>query len=376
MPQDEIAAAAAETGDPFTFGLAELLYLLVLTAAAIILGLIAHRIIFGILKRVTDRTPNVVDSALVQYSRRPAMLLLPTLAVMVVSPALPLTASVLIVVRYGVALLLIASGAWLLASASRVIEDLLGLKERVAQADNLAARRILTQVRVLRGTLTTIIWIIAGASILMIFPPVRQLGASLLASAGIAGIAVGFAAKPVLQNLIAGIQVAWTQPIRLDDVVIINGEFGRIEEIRLSYVVVRVWDLRRIIVPLNWFIENPFQNWTYQTAEIIGSAFFVVDYAVPVEEIRAELKRVVEESGLWSGTAIALHVTDVTEDGVQLRAIMSARDAGTAWDLRCLVREKLLNFIREKYPHTLRKVRIDMQGFPAQQLPPAAAPSI
>jgi small-conductance mechanosensitive channel len=228
---------------------------------------------------------------------------------------------------------------------------------------------VMTQVRVFRGSMGVLIWILALAAMLLTIPGVRELGAGLLASAGLAGIVVGFAARPVLSNLLAGLQIAMTQPIRMDDVVIIEGEFGRVEEIRTAYVVVRLWDLRRMIVPLTWFIENPFQNWTYISAEIIGSAFFIVDYTVPVEPIRQELKKIVESSPLYSGKVCALHVTEITEHGMQLRAIMSAHDAGAAFDLRALVREQLMEFIHRNYPQSLRRVRAQLQDFPDLGLP-------
>ncbi len=341
---------------------AQWLYAAGLVIAAILAGFIAHRVLFALGRRVVGRLPSRLDDALLRYSFRPAGLLFPALAVLLVVPLLNLTPGIVAVTRHGVGLVMIAAGAWLLVSLSQILEDVLSLKYDIAAADNAQARRVMTQARILRGALGVLIWIIAAASMLMTFDGVQELGASLLASAGLAGIAVGFAAKPVLSNLIAGIQIALTQPIRLDDVVIIDGEFGRVEEIRTTYVVVRLWDLRRMIVPLTWFIENPFQNWTYTSAEVIGSAFLVVDYTVPVEEVRAELKRIVEAAPEYSGTACALHVTEVTGQGVQLRAIMSARNAGAAFDLRCKVREALVAMIREKYPHALNRLRVEFDS--------------
>ena len=368
MPQD---VPAPETVELAT---STLLLWTLLPIGAVIAGLILHRILFTIGTRVTDRTPTKIDGALLRYSRRPALLLLPALALLFTIPLMQLPAQAGGIVRHGVTLILIGAAAWLLVSISSIIEDVLGAKYDVTVSDNLVARRVMTQVRVFRGSIGVLIWILAIASMLLTIPGVRELGAGLLASAGLAGIVVGFAARPVLSNLLAGLQIALTQPIRMDDVVIINGEFGRIEEIRTAYVVVRIWDLRRMIVPLTWFIENPFQNWTYTSAEIIGSAFFIVDYTIPVEEVRHELKRIVEASPLYNGKVCALHVTEVTEHGMQLRAIMSARDAGAAFDLRALVREKLMEFIRAKYPHTLRRVRADIQGFPEIGVPGAGPP--
>jgi small-conductance mechanosensitive channel len=196
---------------------------------------------------------------------------------------------------------------------------------------------------------------------LMTFPTLRQVGTSVLASAGLAGLVVGFAARPVLTNLIAGVQLALTQPIRLDDVVIIDDEWGRIEEILSTYVVVRLWDQRRLIVPLSYFVENPFQNWTRTSADIVGTAFIYVDYSVDVERVRHELHRNLKDMSQWDGRAWALQVTDLTERTMQLRALMSAADAGLAFELRCTVRERLVDFIRRNYPRGLPRVRADVQ---------------
>jgi small-conductance mechanosensitive channel len=240
-----------------------------------------------------------------------------------------------------------------------IVDDFVGSKYRVDVRDNLSARRIHTQARVLRQSVTVLVVIVAASAMLMTFPQVRQLGASLLASAGLAGIVVGFASRPVLQNLIAGVQIAITQPIRVDDVLIVDGEWCRVEEITSTYVVMRIWDQRRLIVPLNFFIENTFQNWTRTSAEILGTVFLWVDYTVPVEEIRQELHRLLQETELWDKRAWGLQVTDATERTVQIRALMSSADASAAWDLRCMVREKLIEFIQQRYPGALPRVRAD-----------------
>jgi small-conductance mechanosensitive channel len=195
---------------------------------------------------------------------------------------------------------------------------------------------------------------------LMTFPAIRRFGASLLASAGVAGLIVGLAARETISSLLAGIQVALTEPIRLDDVVIVEGEWGRIEEIRMTYVVVRIWDERRLVVPLSYFIEKPFQNWTRKTANILGTVFLYVDYAVPVDEVREQLHRILKDSGLWDGKVWNLQVTDATERTMQLRALMSAPDSSTAWDLRCDVREKLIEFLQREYPGSLPVTRAEL----------------
>lgn len=194
---------------------------------------------------------------------------------------------------------------------------------------------------------------------LMTFPAIRQIGAGLLASAGLAGLIVGMAMKNTLSSLIAGIQIAFTQPIRLEDAVVVEGEWGWIEQIEMTYVVVRIWDLRRLILPLSYFIEHPFQNWTRQSADLLGAVTLNVDYTVPVEEVRKELRRIVESTDKWKGEVCALQVTDADKQTIQLRALVDARDSGTAWDLRCYVREKLIQFLQDKYPHALPRLRAE-----------------
>src|SRR5690606_36653014 len=192
----------------------------------------------------------------------------------------------------------------------------------------------------------------------MLFEDVRRIGISLFASAGVAGIIIGFAAQRIIGTVIAGIQIAITQPIRLDDVVIIEGEWGKIEEITLTYVVVHIWDKRRLIVPTTFFFEKPFQNWTRTTSEILGTVFIYTDYNVPFDELRNELTRLLESSPLWDRKVNVLQVTDAKERTVEVRALMSAKDSGTAWDLRVFVRENLIKFLQKNYPGSLPKTRI------------------
>jgi small-conductance mechanosensitive channel len=193
----------------------------------------------------------------------------------------------------------------------------------------------------------------------MTFPAIRQLGTSVLASAGIAGLVLGVAMKSTLSNFIAGIQIALTEPIRIEDVVIVAGEWGWIEEILTTYVVVRTWDLRRLVVPLSYFIENVFQNWTRQTADLLAYVYIYCDYTTPVEDLRQEFRRVLESSPLWDRKVCVLQVSDSSEHAMQVRALASAADASKAWDLRCYVREKLIQFLQEKYPASLPLSRVD-----------------
>jgi small-conductance mechanosensitive channel len=195
---------------------------------------------------------------------------------------------------------------------------------------------------------------------LMTFERVRQLGTTILASAGVVGIVVGMAAQRTIATFIAGLQIAITQPIRVDDVVIVENEWGRIEEITLTYVVVKIWDLRRLIVPITYFIESPFQNWTRTSADILGTVFVYTDYNVPVDAIREELHNILKKSEHWDGKVCVLQVTNASERTIELRALMSAADASAAWTLRCEVREKILEFIKRKYPQALPRMRAEL----------------
>jgi small-conductance mechanosensitive channel len=258
-------------------------------------------------------------------------------------------------------LLTIFSVAWLVVKLSYVGESLILMQYKVDVTDNLQARRVHTQIQILKKVVIVIVGIVALATMLMTFEKVRQLGTSILASAGIIGIIVGIAAQRSIATLLAGLQMAITQPIRLDDVVIVEGEWGRIEEITLTYVVVRIWDLRRLIIPMTYFLEKPFQNWTRVSAELLGTVFLYVDYTVPVHAVRTELHRILENSKLWDGRVCVLQVTNATERTVELRALMSAPDSSSAWELRCEVREKLIEFVQKNYPDGLPKVRGELR---------------
>jgi len=219
---------------------------------------------------------------------------------------------------------------------------------------------VYTQVRVLGRVGKAIIAVFALASMLMVFDSVRQFGTSILASAGIAGIIVGFAAQRSIATLLAGFQIALTQPIRLDDVVIVDNEWGRIEDITLTYVVVRIWDERRLVVPITHFIERPFQNWTRSSSDLLGSVFLHVDYTVPLGALREELDRILAASPHWDGKVKVLHVTDARERTLELRILASAPDAPSTWNLRCEVREKLVAFLQARYPQCLPRVRAEL----------------
>jgi len=263
--------------------------------------------------------------------------------------------------RHFTTIAIIATFTWLGLRVIGAGQQIILQRHPVDVSDNLAARSVQTQTRVLVQTLGFFVILFGLSAILMTFPGARQFGTSLLASAGLAGLAVGFAAKPVLGNLIAGLQLAFTQPIRLDDVVIVENEWGRVEEITGTYVVIRIWDDRRLIVPLQYFIEHPFQNWTRKTSNLIGSLFIWVDYSMPLAPLRQELESLCAQSpNLWDGKVCVLQVTDATEKAIQLRILVSTKDSSSNWDLRCFVREKLINFISLNHPECLPQLRANL----------------
>lgn len=330
--------------------------------AALVLGLLISWIVFALLRRLTRRHPVAAD--LVRRGGHPVQWFIPLLLLSIaLHTGLQNQARSTVPVELFSHLLLIALIAvftWLVVRCIGVVEAVTAGQYRVDVADNLHARRALTQVRVLGRTVKIILVLIGIAVALLTIPGVRQIGTSLLASAGVAGLAVGLAARPVLSNLIAGMQIALTQPIRLDDVVIIETEWGRIEEITATYVVVHLWDERRMVVPLNWFMENPFQNWTRQNATLLGAVYLWLDYRLPLEPLRAELRRVCEAAKQWDGNVCVLQVTDANDHSMQIRALASAGNSSLSFDLRCVVREGLIAFIQREYPDGLPRVRAEL----------------
>lgn len=326
----------------------------------LLVGFLVHAVLFSVGARLARRTGGPVDELLVSHSRRPARLLIPLAFAMVAWRSVPRDAAWAVSGERLLGMLFIVGIAWLLIAMSKLLADWVALRFPVDVAENLQARRIRTQAQIFRRTASTIIAALAIALILMKIPGVENVGASLLASAGIAGIVVGMAARPALSNLLAGLQLALTQPIRLDDVVIVEGEWGRIEEITNTYVVVKIWDLRRLVVPLSHFIEHPFQNWTRSTSTVLGTVFVNVDYTMPIEPVREALHRILKSSPLWDGDVWNLQVVESTDRTLQLRGLMSASDAGKAWDLRCYVREELVRYLCDQHPQHLPRTRADI----------------
>lgn len=256
--------------------------------------------------------------------------------------------------------LLIVAVVWLAIRCINAVTEVIIAAQPIAEQDNLGARRVQTQALVISRSLNTLMVILGFGLVLMTFPAARALGTSLLASAGLAGIIAGVAARPVLSNLIAGMQIALSQPFHIDDVLIVEGEWGRVEEITSTYVSLKIWDQRRLVIPLQWFIENPFQNWTRVSSELIGTVFWWVDYRMPLQPLRDQLTRICEASQEWDGELSLIQVTDVSERAMQIRALVSAHNSGDAWDLRCKVREALIQFMQANYAEYLPRQRNDV----------------
>ncbi len=340
-------------------------------AGAIVTGLLANAILFALIRRL-GRRGKLLYVSVARHCDRPMRLMLPAIAVEMIVPLLKLSGDQARVLGHALSLALIGGIGWLSMGAIAVAVDEILARYRVDAKDNLAARKIHTQLNLFKRALSIVVGVLTFSVMIMTFSWARDFGTSVLASAGIAGLVVGMAARSTLTNLIAGIQIALTEPIRIDDVVIVDGEWGWIEEILTTYVVVRVWDLRRLVVPISYFIEKPFQNWTRATADLLGYTYVYVDYTAPIEAIRDELRRILEASPRWDRRVWNLQVTNASEHTIELRALMSAADSGTAWDLRCEVREKLVEFIQKSYPQCLPKARGEIGELRARVLAPEA----
>ncbi len=258
-------------------------------------------------------------------------------------------------------ILIIFGVTWISVNALRIVRYFMIKRLDLNQKDNLRARKIMTQLRIISRILVFTIIFIAFTIALMTFDSIRQLGISLFASAGIAGIILGLAAQTVIGSVLAGFQIAITQPIRIEDVVIVEGEWGWIEEITLTYVVVRIWDKRRLVLPTTYFIQKPFQNWTRISAEILGTVYIYTDYTMPVDKLRQAFLELIKETDLWDGKVANMQVTNATEKSMEIRALMSAEDSPTGWDLKVYMREKIIEYLQENFPDQLPRFRISME---------------
>ena len=327
---------------------------------ALVVGIGIAFVIIRATRWVNARHPNSVRTAALRRLRGPTRSIVPLLLMLASLHYVKISVTAEVDIRHAISILLVGVAAWGLARLVEAIEDAVLYYYHIDAADNLKARRLQTQIRVFRRIIVVVIVLIALAVVLFSFPSVRLAGAGVLASAGIISIIAGIASKPVASNVIAGIQIALSQPIRLDDVVVIEGHWGRIEEISLTYVVVRVWDLRRLVLPISYFITNPFENWTKTTADILGIVHIEVDYTAPVAAIREQFLAILASSPDWDGNVARCQVTQLGVSTMQIRFVMSSPDSSRSWNLECELREKMITYLQERYPEALPRVRAEM----------------
>lgn len=323
------------------------------------LGFVAAAVLSFVGRRLGSSDQPRLLGTVTRYCSKVLHLLLPVLAISIGLNMIGADEGLMAALPRILSIASIALSGWLVVNVIRGTVAYVVETNSIQQADNLHARQVQTQMRLLGRVLIFVVIIATIAGVLVSIPSIRNIGVSLFASAGIAGIAVGLAARPTLGNLIAGLQIAITQPIRLDDAVVVEGEWGWVEEITMTFVVVRIWDLRRLVLPISYFIEKPFENWTRTRADILGSVIIYTDYSVPFDEIRAEFSRALRDSDRWDGKVEVVQVTDCTEKTVQVRLLMSAASSPDAWELRCAVRERVVTFLQDKYPESLPRLRLE-----------------
>ncbi len=331
----------------------------VVLALAVAAGLLVHRLLYDFLSHVVA-SGELLRRSLVARTQKPARFAMLVAALSGGVTIAPLTATQSAVLAHVLLICFIGLVAWMVMTVMHIWTTVYLRRFKLDAEDNLLARKHVTQSRILQRVGNILIVTLAIGAALMTFDAVRQYGVSLLASAGAAGIVVGLALQPVLKNLFAGIQLAVTQPIRIDDALLVEGEWGNVEEITATYVVVRIWDWRRLILPLSYFIEKPFQNWTRESASLIGSVTVYLDYSIPVQAIREQVEKIAGASRLWDHQVVNVAVTDFRESTMELRILVSAANAGRAFDLRCEVREKLIEFVQQTYPQALPRVRAEL----------------
>jgi len=325
----------------------------------LLLFLLIFLFIYKTLEFFGKNPDNILPFNIAKRMRWPLLLLLISIALRSASLNFINEIKVVKIIHQIAVIGIISAITWIIINVLKIIKKRILKKYDISKADNLRARKIQTQYVILENTIIFIVLVLAVGIALMTFRSIRNVGISILTSAGIAGIIVGFAAQRVLGTIMAGIQIAITQPIRFDDVVIIEEEWGRIEEITLTYVVVNLWDKRRLVVPSTYFLENVFQNWTRTQADILGTVFLYTDYSVPLKPLRKELTRLLKSSPLWDGEVNLIQVTETSEKTIELRALMSARNSGEAFDLRAFVREGLIDFLQNNFPNSLPKLKIE-----------------
>lgn len=259
-------------------------------------------------------------------------------------------------------LLLLAVSSWILIEIVNILKKRLLRQFDISGEDNLRSRKFYTQINILEKVVVFVILIVTVGLMMLSIDSIREIGIGIFASAGVVGIIVGLSAQKIVGAILAGIQIAISQPFRIDDAVVVENEWGWIEEINLTYIVVRIWDKRRLVLPSSYFLEKPFQNWTRTTADILGTVFIYTDYTISVDAIREELDRILDGCELWDGNVKVVQVTDSKDNYMETRILVSAKNSPTAWDLRVYVREKMIDFIQKNYPESLPKTRVNIEN--------------
>jgi small-conductance mechanosensitive channel len=343
-----------------TFDATAALRAVLVVAAAVVAGWVLHWLAFWLLERIATRTKMGWDDLVYQHLRGPARLAAVTLALLFFRPVLDEAGPVSRLFQHSLDILAIVCLAWLSVRFTVLVGEFLLRQYDSTGTDNLRSRKVQTQVRILQNVVVVMVVVLGAALVLMTFPGVRRIGASLLASAGIAGIILGLAAQKTIANLIAGIQLAITQPVRIDDVVIVEGEWGWIEEITLTYVVVKIWDLRRLVLPISYFIERPIQNWTRSASEILGTVSIHCDHTADVAVLREQTSRIAATTNLWDGKVCVVQVVECRAEAMEVRILASATDSGKCWELRCFLREQVMDFLRRQRPEWLPRRRVEI----------------
>lgn len=341
-------------------------------AIAVAAAGLAHRAAFAVVARIVARW-DLFWRSLVSRTHGPTRFAAMILAMGFAASVSPLTQGQAALLRHILLLCFVALMGWIARTALHIWTTVYLRRFKLDTDDNLLARKHVTQTRILRRIGDVMIVIVAVSALLMTFDGVRQYGVSLLASAGAAGLVAGLALQPVLKNVFAGIQLAVTQPIRIDDALLVEGEWGNVEEITSTYVVIRLWDWRRLILPLSYFIEKPFQNWTRENAALIGTVFLHLDYETPIDAIRGKVEEIARASPNWDGGVAHVQVTDFRQWTMEVRILVSAHTSPRAFDLRCEVREKLIDFLQREHPGALPRLRAEQRPQPANAMLPAGA---
>ncbi|TFF21652.1 mechanosensitive ion channel [Jiella endophytica] len=336
--------------------------ILIIVAAGIAVGL--HALAVRLIRPMLGRGNGYWRTLLIR-TRGPTRLAFLIILISAAVKAAPFRATDEAILTQMLGVAFICLVGWTILRALQISSELHLRRYKLDVDDNLAARKHVTQIRILLRAASVLIFILTAAAVMMSFESVRQYGVSLLAAGGAAGIVVGLAAQPVLSNLLAGIQIAITQPVRIEDAVVVEGEWGWVEEITMTYAVVRLWDWRRLVLPIKYFIEQPFQNWTRETGAIIGSVMIYLDYTAPVAAIRAKAEEFARASPLWDRRVVNVQVSDARAETIELRILVSANTSPRTWDLRCEVREKVIDWLQREHPGCLPRQRMELTGGPA-----------